>query len=165
MATVDAFIANWLAWRAESAFWVTVEFRSAIDAAVSCRRWPVVRCAIGQIMVALLNFCTGRGHPLEPERTVDTTSTRLVCMSFSADSIIAVSLLPSRAMSGSDRHWPHCGQCYGLVERRQSPPESVPSRSRYPPTKNTNTITANNDTPRRNAGSLRHVLALTSLSW
>ncbi|MNN11562.1 hypothetical protein D3C81_1245250 [compost metagenome] len=43
-ATSDAFCASWLAWRALSAFWRTVEVSCSIDAAVCCSDaacWPV----------------------------------------------------------------------------------------------------------------------------
>ncbi len=70
-----------------------------MDAAVSCSAlaWLSVRaerswlpCAISELAVAT---------PSEPERTVDTTSTRLDCICCKAASIRAVSLSPVAAMS------------------------------------------------------------------
>ncbi len=76
-ATVEALCANWLAWRALSAFCLTVEESSSMLAAVSSRAlaWLSVRALRSWLPWAI--WLLAAATDSEPERTVATTLARL----------------------------------------------------------------------------------------
>ena len=62
IATLEALMANWLAWRAESAFCFTVEPSSSMLAAVCFQRAGLAFGAAGEVVVALGNLGAGGGY-------------------------------------------------------------------------------------------------------
>ena len=91
-ATVDALCASWLACRALSAFWRTVELSCSMDAAVSC---SALACCSVRALRSLLPWAISDDAVAtfsEPERTCPTMRDRFCCISFSDRSRCAISL-------------------------------------------------------------------------
>ncbi len=122
-ATVLAFMASWLAWRALSAFWRTVAPSCSMEAAVSSRAlaWLSVRpdrswlpCEISALADATLSALA---------RTPATTRARLPCMWPSAFSSAAASSRPWAWMDwvrspSAIKPAPRTANCKGPVTER-----------------------------------------------
>ncbi|CAB3923996.1 hypothetical protein LMG1864_05651 [Achromobacter ruhlandii] len=92
-ATSEALAASWLAWRALSAFCLTVEASSSIDAAVSSRE---AACCSVRLDRSVLPAEISRAPTLissTPRRTVATVRARLSCMRLTAAIKAPISLL------------------------------------------------------------------------
>ena len=97
-ATVEALIASWLAWRALSAFWRTVELSCSMDAAVCCR--ALACCSVRALRSLLPEAISDEATATlcEPSRTWPTMRERLSCISDNARSRRAASSLPWASM-------------------------------------------------------------------
>ncbi|CAB3918452.1 hypothetical protein LMG26691_05411 [Achromobacter animicus] len=92
-ATSDALAANWLAWRALSAFCFTVEASCSIDAAVSSSE---AACSSVRLDRSVLPTEISREPTLissTPRRTADTVRARLSCMRLTAAIRAPISLV------------------------------------------------------------------------
>ncbi|MNX59812.1 hypothetical protein D3C86_906990 [compost metagenome] len=92
-ATSDALAANWLAWRALSAFCFTVEASSSMEAAVSSRD---AACCSVRLDRSVLPAEISRAPTLissTPRRTVATVRVRLSCMRLMAANNWPISLV------------------------------------------------------------------------
>ncbi|CAB3855600.1 hypothetical protein LMG26842_03077 [Achromobacter dolens] len=97
-ATSDALAANWLAWRALSAFCLTVEANCSIEAAVSSSE---AACCSVRLDRSVLPAEISREPTLissTPRRTVATVRVRLSCMRLTAPNIWPISLVLRTSM-------------------------------------------------------------------
>ncbi|CAB3914172.1 hypothetical protein LMG1860_06018 [Achromobacter denitrificans] len=97
-ATSEALAANWLAWRALSAFCFTVEASSSIEAAVSSRE---AACCSVRLDRSVLPAEISREPTLissTPRRTADTVRVRLSCMRLMAANKWPISLVLRTSM-------------------------------------------------------------------
>ncbi|CAB3694320.1 hypothetical protein LMG26696_05070 [Achromobacter pulmonis] len=97
-ATSEALAASWFAWRALSAFCLTVEASSSIDAAVSSSE---AACCSVRLDRSVLPAAISREPTLissTPRRTVATVRVRLSCMRLTAPNSWPISLLLRTSM-------------------------------------------------------------------
>ncbi|CUJ36477.1 Uncharacterised protein [Achromobacter sp. 2789STDY5608633] len=92
-ATSDALAASWLAWRALSAFCLTVEASCSIEAAVSSSEAACCSVRLDRSVLPAAISCEPVLISSTPRRTEDTVRVRLSCMRLSAANSWPISLV------------------------------------------------------------------------